>query len=219
MTASLLGVRTWDGLKSVLCAIDTYARCAQESYLKGKDDFIADHPFDADRLCAGDMTTSYMAPPVGGIFPLTAGMYDRLMHSSVYGSSLSHTNPRLYHLFCLYNRKYYKRVSTDAGLMSELAGFEERFPEYARLYAAYYAYYLYEYFLQIYEDYSFIKHTRIGVIHLSMILMFGILYSLRYGALTEEDFAHILSVYNRRAYFNDTVIDDMYDVFYENLIT
>ena len=146
------------------------------------------------------------------IFPLSAGEIDSLAHTSLYHIRLKKTNPGLYELFDLYFNRYYRDVATENGWISMITSLTGRYPEVVPYCAAYYSYYLYQYWLRIWEDYSFVRHTRLGIIHLSMLLLLSVVYEKKHRSLTADEFAHIIAVYNRRAYFSDELIDSMYRV-------
>ncbi|MCR5002338.1 MAG: flagellin lysine-N-methylase [Lachnospiraceae bacterium] len=77
----------------------------------------------------------------------------------------------------------------------------------------YMSYYLYQYFLGTYETYSFRKAVALGIIHTNMILLLAMAYVPGGRRVTGDDLAYIISVYNRKVFFNETIEDLMYEIF------
>ncbi len=204
MKEALLGVRDLTSLKEVLSLVDAYAVRTQDSFLKGETDYLAKHPFGEDP-----------SPELPEVFPFPASRYDALMGTSFYHPRLSSRIPFLYHLCGLYFYGF-KRKMGEQGLWVEWC--EEFFsanPEYARIYGAWYAYYLLQFYLKCYEDYSFVRNIRLGIIHLNMIFFFHVLYRRKNAHLSEEECARIMSVYHRRAFFSDDILNAMYEAYTE----
>ncbi|MBR6160116.1 MAG: hypothetical protein IKQ40_07410, partial [Lachnospiraceae bacterium] len=76
----------------------------------------------------------------------------------------------------------------------------------------YLAYYLFQYFLRAYETYSFRRQVALGLCHMNMILLLAVAKEDTDG-ITEETLADTIAVYNRRAFFNDDIQDQMYRIF------
>ncbi len=215
MISALLAVKDYDELISVLDRIDDYALKAQSAFLKGKEDFLRTTPFSADPTPDGhgaDPDSRDEAAHIS-VFPLRADHIRSLMNTPVYSRRLKKILPKLYRLFGLYFGKYYLKISIQNEWEKTYSSFMSTYPEAAHILAAYYAYYLYQYFLKCFEDYSFVKHIRTGFIHLSMIFVFLVISASADKGLTADDYASVISLYNRRAYFNDTIIDRMYETF------
>ncbi len=216
---ALQKVRTYDELISVLDSIDSYSADLQNAYLHGDEGYFASHPFDVDASdgpgLPGDPDMS--AGPgafdnARHIFPLSAAEVDSLAHTSLYHDRLRKTNPRLYELFQLYFRKYYRDVASENGWKSACRELTDKYPETVIYLRAYYSYYLYQYWLKTYEDYSFVRNARLGIIHTSMLLLMTVVYEKKHRSLSPEEFAHVCTVYNRRAFFSEDLINDMYRV-------
>ena len=206
MLSTLASVTDLSGLSSVLGAIDSYAMQLQDAYLHGEEDFPDKHGFSPRRSDApvfhdGDR-----------IFPLKADEIGALMDTSLYHIRLKKKNPGLYKLFSLYFHKFRPNLASENGWKREYSDFGARYPEIIPGLAAYYSYYLYQYWLRIWEDYSFVRHARIGIIHLSMLLLLCIVYEKEHHSMTPDELAYIIAVYNRRAFFSDELTDSMYRV-------
>lgn len=211
MMSALASVTNLSGLTSVLSAVDSYAMQLQDAYLHGEDDFPDKHPFayNQSEVSGSDVST---VQDGDRIFPLKADEIGALTDTSIYHIRLKAKNPRLYKLFSLYFNKYRTDLASENGWKREYAAFISKYPEIVPYFSAYYSYYLYQYWLRIWEDYSFVRHARIGIIHLSMILLLCIVYEKEHHSMTSDELAHIISVYNRRAFFSDELTDSMYRV-------
>ena len=199
MIKSLNGTDDIRSLNNALNTIRGYSNALQEAYLKGKDDFLSTHPFDAfdpgyDLL----------------LFPMDAGVLRSIMGTSFYHIRLKKTNPFLYRLCRLYFDKYADIMASQEKWEKAAHDFTRKYKEAAGYPAAYYAYYLYLYFLKSYEDYSFLRNASLGMIHMNMIFMFSVLLSFEEPVSYPDRVADIISMYDRRACFNDEIMDEMY---------
>lgn len=198
-------------LNRVFNAIRSYSSLLQGAYLKGENNVISSYPFDS-------FTTSDDLP----LFPMNTGVFRSIMNTSFYHMRLKTTNPFLYKLCRLYFDKHYDLMSSQAAWESAVSDFVQKYKEAAGYSAAYYAYYLYLYFLKSYEDYSFLRNASLGMIHTNMIFMFSLLLSYEEPLLYPDSLADIISMYDRRACFNDEIMDEMYrclDLEYPNRIS
>ncbi|MBO4899815.1 MAG: flagellin lysine-N-methylase [Lachnospiraceae bacterium] len=211
MQSALAGVTDFDDLCSVLGAIDSYAMRLQDAYLHGDEDYPDKHPFTYVRSDAGGFDAPEVRD-VDRIFPLKAGEITALTDTSIYHIRLRKKNPGLYKLFSLYFNKYRRDLASENGWTRAYTDFGVRHRELIPFFAAYYSYYLYQYWLRIWEDYSFVRHARLGIIHLSMLLLLCIVYEKEHQSVTSAELAHIIAVYNRRAFFSDELLDSMYRV-------
>ena len=212
MISALLAVKDHEELSTLLTVIDDYALTAQSAFLKGKEDFLRTSPFGT-YYSSGEHVPESGADPRTPVFPLSSDHIRSLMNTPVYSKRLKKILPDLYRLFKLYFGKYYLKISIPNEWQKAYSDFMSTYPEAAHILAGYYAYYLYRYFLKCFEDYSFVKHIRVGFIHLSMILVFLVIRASSRGGLSTDDYASVISLYDRRAYFNDTIIDRMYETF------
>ena len=72
-------------------------------------------------------------------------------------------------------------------------------------------------FLEVYEDYSFVKKLAGGIMHMHMFELFLALYYEHTNRLTDEELALLLSVYERRGRHNEDVSEGMYEKLYPAL--
>ncbi len=200
MIRELLEVRTFEELGSLLQRITGYAKKTQNAFLGGQEDFLETESF-----------SEYEGSGISS-FPFTTGEYKRLFESSFYHQRLKKRNPTLYGLCQLYFRKYADVFQAEGKWKSASSSFMKEHEDLAGIFSAYYAYYLYQYYFKCFEDYSFQKNTVTGLVHLNMVYVFSVLKAMEAEdkSLSEADFSRIIAVYNRRAYFNDRVLEDMY---------
>ncbi len=195
---------SFEDLSGLISKISSYSAFLERESLKGMVLSRELHSFrafetDEDKEC----------------FPLPYNRLRRLISECLYVHNLRLTNPFLYKeclLFFKYDKKIRKKAMSFQKLFND---HKEKYPKDLRLFSSYYIYYLCEYYLRSYEDYSFVKNTSLGVIHLNLILLFFILESKEKGALSKEDKALIISSYNKKAYNNDSILNKMYSVYME----
>ena len=156
-------------------------------------------------------------------FPLAPHILSGFLATSLWHSRLRKVSPKLYRMLAdadIALRRYDKHP--DAWF--EAAGKECSDPLIFKTLAAYLGYYLFQYFARTYETYSFRKQVATGLCHLNMILLLTVTSPAKAAAKTPENkaetadnLAQIISVYNRRAYFNDSITDEMYRVFEDGI--
>lgn len=144
------------------------------------------------------------------LFPAASNILSDIMSTSFYNIHLKQTNPTLFALCRLYKDTFRHIMQSNDEWNKMWRDFMEKHPDSAHLFAAYMSYYLYLYYLRSYEDYSFIKNATIGIIHLNMLFMFSVLYERKHDSFTADDMSNIIAVYNRRAYFNEETVNEMY---------
>ncbi len=204
MTEALLKADSLQDVQHVLFVIDDFAKELQGTYLHASDTRIA----HAKML---DFDKKLCKPEEGKtLFPFPAQTYQKLMKTHLFSERLAHANPSL-HMLC----KLYYDEADFPNRFSKMwdtwaASFLERYPKYIPYYASLYAYYLYQHFLWTYEDYSFLKNIRTGLIHINMKFLFDVLLERAQKTISDDDFISTISVYNRRAYFNMKILDEMY---------
>nr|MCR5337295.1 hypothetical protein [Lachnospiraceae bacterium] len=151
------------------------------------------------------------------LFPLPLHTLRGLLDSSLYHPNLSYSNPTLHELMQDAFR-YIDSAKQESLWQSHTADFFSRHPETMRLYTGYLTYYLHQYFLRIYETYSYRRQVALGIIHMNLLLLLDVTYEKRHGSLSSEEFSQILAVYNRRAYFSDKIQDTLYRIFEDAIV-
>ena len=139
--------------------------------------------------------------------------YSFLMEESCFfNSRLLGANRTLYNLCMLYYDKYNTEMNYRKKWTELSEKYMSRHQKTATHFAGYIAFYLYEYFFRCFEDYSFLKNIRTGLVHLNMVFMLSVLRELETDSFGTEEIETVFSVYNRRAYFNPGIPEDMYGV-------
>ena len=204
-------------LSDALTRIDEHSAAAQAASLKGGSIPGMSTVTETDRSFNNGGGSG--RADTGRLLPLNISFFDKIMDSSFYNIRLKFTNPALYRLCRLYFDDPLGVLSSNERFLQAVNGFFAKNKEAANHLAAYYAYYFYLYYLKSYEDYSFVKNTRLGIVHLNMILMFAVLHSGNKAVLTTDDMAMIIASYNRRAYFNEEIVSELYDILAGHLDT
>ncbi len=189
-------------------------------------------------------TSHINAAETKSMFPLPVNTLRKLLDSSLYHPNLAYSNPKLYELcqdafaFLASDsitkpgtksarsaqetstetpQQDQNKVQTD-GYQIITAEFLSRHLKTMPLYTGYLAYYLHQYFLRIYETYSYRRQVALGIIHLNLLFLLQVTYEKRHGSLSSEEFSQILAVYNRRAYFSDKIQDELYRLFEDSMV-
>ena len=189
----------------------SYAIRLQDHYLTGSSN-IPDLSFEQfypyERTDEGSISSC---------FPLSADTLGAILSSSLNHIRLKTVNPKLYRMFRGASDALKCFAKDSAAPWSErTASFFSEHPQILPILGSYLTYYLFQYFLRTYETYSFRRQIALGLCHLSMVLL---LIMTGDGAESCIDgyIAETISVYNRRAYFNDYILDDMYRIFEDSL--
>lgn len=154
---------------------------------------------------------SPLAYQTAGQTPFTvdaSGMYT-LFFKGFYHPSLKYSSPVLYKLCQKYIRAFYPLTNknpkaADAKLQSLMESVYEYVPDFDALMTYYYIYFLQKNFLDIFEDYSFLKHMLCGFAQARMLQLFiALCCAGRRGkkkrSLSTEELSLIIGVYERRA--------------------
>ena len=156
--------------------------------------------------------------PEEGLF-ISAQVTDRMLTNGFYHRRLKIISPRLYQLCRLYFKTFDRLTPEQADrraceLRSRL---HAENPALDRVLRGYVVYYLQMVFLEVYEDYSFVKKLAGGIMHMHMFELFLALYYEHTNRLTDEELALLLSVYERRGRHNEDVSEGMYEKLYPAL--
>ncbi len=147
-------------------------------------------------------------------FPLPAYTLLGFLDSSLYHIRLRRTDPKLYGMFT--KASAFLKSFSQNGWQDAVKTFLYSEPLAASVLGAYLAYYLYQYYLRAYETYSFRRQTALGLCHVNMVLLLT-MSACEGRAVTEDMLAGTIAAYNRRAYFNDAIQDEMYRIFEDSL--
>ncbi|MBR4759373.1 MAG: flagellin lysine-N-methylase [Lachnospiraceae bacterium] len=216
-------------LDTLLARMFDFARDAQSASLGQDPDFTFRFPEAPHQID-------------NAFFPLSRVTLRKLLDSSLYHPNLAFSNPKLYEL--IQDAFHYidslpkhgiadTKPANEAGTskqesvhpvrkidhwVTDAESFLFRHPETMQLYTGYLTYYLHQYFLRIYETYSYRRQVALGIIHLNLLFLLDATYEKKHGSLSLEEFAEILAVYNRRAYFSDKIQDELYRIFEDAMI-
>ena len=192
-------------LSSLMGRMFAFACEAQSASLGQNPDFsfrFLKEPHQIDKAC----------------FPLPIVSLRKLLDSSLYHPNLAFSNPKLYKLVQDAFRYIDSTKTGNSAWQEDADAFLSRHPETMQLYTGYLTYYLHQYFLRIYETYSYRRQVALGIIHLNLLFLLDVTYEKKHGSLSSEEFAEILAVYNRRAYFSDKIQDELYRIFEDAMI-
>ncbi len=148
-----------------------------------------------------------------------AQITDQMLTNGLYHVKLRRVSPLLYRLCRYYFSCFDSLTSGQAdAYMDEL---RERLyrnhPEVGHMMRGYVVYYLQISFLDVYEDYSFVKKMIYGIMHMHMLELFLMLYEKQKNSLTHEELALLIAVYDRRGRHNELVAAGMYEKLYPAL--
>lgn len=144
------------------------------------------------------------------MFPLPAGMLRQFLGSSLCHPRLSIKGPLIYGMFT--SAKAYLKNLDEKSWTCAVEAFLKENPGLYPVLATYISYNLHQYFLRTYETYTFRKQVALAVIHTNMVLLLFITLASESDS-GKTDPASIIAAYNRRAYFNDSIQDEMYRIF------
>lgn len=137
-------------------------------------------------------------------YPLKSEQMNTLFFNGFYHPSLQTISPFLYRLCRKYVRKFGTLSHTSpAACDKKLTGLKQslykKIPDLDYLLNRYYEYYLYTDFLDIFEDYSFSRHLLYGIAKAHMLWVLLALYAENKKALSTDEIAKLIAVYERRA--------------------
>jgi len=213
-------------LNEALIYITDHAKRAQGAFVLGDTDFltresVAPNVSDAVSL---NKEIDPMERNIGDhlsdkatgrkrLFPLSAEVLRDILDTGLYSPRLRMTNPTLHELFTLPLKKYRSLMRSEDSWETAWDDFVKKYPKAVKICSAYYSYYLLQYYFSSFEDYSFLRHVNMGIIQMNMVFLLMCLKERSKGSFSDEDAMEIMACYNRRAYFNEDVKDEMYDTF------
>lgn len=183
--------------KLVAIMKDVQQRCIRGEELPDVTVLMQEHNHEAELLISAEVT-------------------DRMITNGFYHTRLKKISPEL-HALC---RAYFKTFDrlTSAQADARANGLREKLHVanhgLERVLRGYFVYYIQMVFLEVYEDYSFIKKIAGGIMHVHMLeLMLGLYYEQK-KSLSNEELALLISVYDRRGRHNVDVSEGMYEKLY-----
>jgi Fe-S-cluster containining protein len=207
----------WDERYSRAQIMAGMGRLAQEL----QRDFIAGKPMP-------DILEIMQKHKNDGVLEIHATITDQMLTNGFYHRRLKQISPGLYSL-C---RFYFKRFDgltleqADARARELRAQLHRENPSLDHVLRGYLVYDLLASFLEVYEDYSFVKKIAGGMIHTHMLELFLALYVEQKKTLPNRRASHtsydlpqdtlalLISIYERRGRHNSEVFQGMYERFY-----
>ena len=178
-----------------------------------------------------------------GELHISAQTTDRMITNGFYHTRLKKTSPKLYELCRYYFQIFDKLTSEQADERGDelRAKLHAANPKLDHVLRGYLVYYLQMVFLEVYEDYSFVKKLAGGIMHMHMLELFlalacerkadehrsgAFLFFSRHKSGLEEkqdyrlsdgELAYLISIYDRRGRHNEEVAEGMYEKLYPEL--
>ena len=146
------------------------------------------------------------------LFPLPVRTLRRLMNSSLRHFKLRKSNPELYEMLSAADRTLSKYGKPTQGWQDDVYDALSHNTFLMKTMSAYLSYYLHQYFLRAYETYSFRRQIALGLCHLNMVLLL-IMSCTDAASAGMREISPVIAAYNRRAYFSDSILDEMYRIF------
>ena len=189
--------RGTEGTNEAFCLILSYATHWQERSARGHD------PFGGEEE---------VARIKGTLFPLRIPILNEWVNGCLYSEDVKRLLPFLERVLKLYFKRFDGLSETEG--QRRLDGLMRAYfaaPYYdADKYKKYFCYYLYRYYLETYEDYSFVRRVRDALMHTNLILLLDALWSDEYAKLSETSAARIIAMYEKRVFHNAQIQKDMY---------
>ena len=137
-------------------------------------------------------------------YRVTCEKIDNWLFNGFYHPKLRTLSPLLYQLCRKYIRKFGGQDRRNIGAANrKLAALQEnlheKMPDLKKILNRYYEYYLLTDFLDIFEDYSFSKHLRTGIVKTHLLWLFIALYAEDRETINPYEIATVIAVYERRA--------------------
>ena len=177
-----------------------------------------------------------------GELHISAQVTDQMITNGFYHSRLKKISPKLYEL-CRYYFRIFDRLT--AGQADARAGelrknLHAGNPRIEHILRGYFVYYLQMVFLEVYEDYSFVKKLAGGIMHVHMLELFlalacernvkkykkaGLSSGKQHGEFlgdgslyrfSDDELAYLISIYDRRGRHNEDVAEGMYEKYTKN---
>lgn len=150
---------------------------------------------------------------------ISARVTDQMLTNGFYHRRLRQISPKLYALCRLYFKVFDRltEAQADARAQELRARLHESLPKLSHVLRGYVVYYVQMEFLEVYEDYSFVKKLAGGIMHVHMLELFLALYFDRTKSLSDDELALLISVYDRRGRHNEDVAEGMYEKLYPAL--
>ncbi|MBQ7464373.1 MAG: flagellin lysine-N-methylase [Lachnospiraceae bacterium] len=147
--------------------------------------------------------------------PLPAVLINEMISASFYKDEMRFYSPYFYRLF----RSYFRYFGGLSPLKAQhryedaLKKLQSDCPQVVSHIYTYIRYSLEREYLSTYEDYSFIKRILDNIICANLVLVLMTVCHMRYGRLTLSDEARIISMTERRARHNESILKKLSDMY------
>lgn len=147
---------------------------------------------------------------------ISAQVTDQMITSGFYQSRLKRISPKLYALCRFYFQTFDRLTGEQADERTDALRrkLHADHPYLEHVLRGYIVYYLQMVFLEVYEDYSFLKKMAGAIMHVHMLELFLALHYEKTKSLTKDELALLISVYERRGRHNEDVSEGMYEKLY-----
>ncbi|MCR5302488.1 MAG: flagellin lysine-N-methylase [Lachnospiraceae bacterium] len=194
-----------------------YAKFLQNRFMSGACNNYGDMTFEVflKHLAEDDALLLESGSGKASLFPLSPHILSGFLSSSLNHKRLRRTSPTLYKMLDRADRALARFIKVPGSWQLAADAKCRDNPHLPDILGQYLGYYLFQYFLRTYETYSFRKQVALGICHVNMIFLLAV--TSKQDILTADDMARIIAAYNRRAYFNDIITDEMYRVFEDGI--
>lgn len=135
---------------------------------------------------------------------------DQLMCHGIYHVALKRRLPLFYQICLRYFEQFDELTIEDADSHLEelFRKYRAAHPDIDALLRDYLIYYLQNHFLQVYEDYSYLRMCSLAALHVHFLFLFFCLYE----PSDENDIAVMIATYERHMHHNDDVLEELWKV-------
>ncbi len=148
-------------------------------------------------------------------FPLPVTLLNEMINNSFYKDSMRYYSPFFYRLFKLYFR-YFDNLTPSRAKSRFDSALKELLSSYPQLKSHIFAYIRYSLereYLTTYEDYSFIKRILDNIICSNLVILLETVYWIRYKKMDIGIEARIISMCERRARHNESILRRLSDMY------
>ena len=209
----LEGITDRDTLETALCDIVKQCEVWQERCASGDENPFADGMTGKLPEIADTGDTGHAIPEQAGVrryLPMPIGRMNQFINRFLYDEDRRRRNRFLNRLCRLYFKVFDDLDERSGQKKSEQLVSMHIARHTVGKYCNYLIYHLYRQFLEVYEDYSFLRKVHAGITGMNIILLFDALWEEAYGPLSAEDEARIIAVFEKRVYHSNRMEADMY---------
>ncbi|MBR0172601.1 MAG: flagellin lysine-N-methylase [Lachnospiraceae bacterium] len=209
----LASVKDRDTMEGALRDIVAQCEAWQERCASGSENPFADGLTEACPAIADADDTNRVIPEPDGVcryLPMPIGLINQMINRFLYDDDKRGRNRFLNRLCRLYFKAFDDLDERSGQKKSEQLVSKHIARHSVPKYRDYLIYHLYRQFLEVYEDYSFLRKIHVGITCMNIILLFDALWEEAYGPLSAEDEARIIAVFEKRVYHNNRMEAELY---------